>query len=98
MAILDDQPRLHAGHERETDFGKPCSYYVRHVAMKSTVVVAPDADCIGFEQQLGDFRGAQRAGERIDGIAEGDDLIDSALAKQSEGTSQFGRVTVDIGD
>ena len=45
-------------------------------------MVAPNADSVGAQQESGHLRGAVRAGEGVDRIADGDDPINLALAEE----------------
>jgi hypothetical protein len=96
VAIAKNQSGLHSCHEGQRYRGEPSTRFFGNFAAEIAIMVPPHPNGVGLHQKGGDLGGAVGASKGIDGVTNGDNLIDVVLAKESQGTSQLGRMAVDI--
>ena len=98
VTIANHQTRLHSSREFKDSRWMPFAHTLRNIAAKGEIVIPPNANRVASFQHLRDFHDAVVDGESVAGVANGDDLIDTAFAEKRERLREFRGVIVNVGD
>ena len=83
---------------REAGFLGEFPKTLRQLKTGAYIVVAPDADRVGVGEEPAHFDAVLARHERVEGVAQGDDLIHASVLKRRQGLFQVGYPVMNVCD